>query len=180
MKSAINIYYREPLPGLKEWIDSEANTMWSLQDSSYRAYAQKWQNSGIIDGDHCDGNFARTSIMYCLWKTQGVLISPWREDVVFGAVRKNNELYITIKADTGWQGRIIFDTQRHKNNLKLPIDWPRINQFPEWFPIDQQSQYNVEHISVNSTTEYSGSELKTGLFLKLDPGINYKLKVVEL
>jgi hypothetical protein len=45
----------------------------------------------FVEGGHGDGNFARTTIMYCLWKTQGVTIQPWRDDVILGAVRTGKQ-----------------------------------------------------------------------------------------
>ena len=69
IESGINLYNREPDTGLGEWLDSEITVMWSIQDT-------KLENSGIIEGWHGDGNFARTTIMYCLWKTNGVTVQP--------------------------------------------------------------------------------------------------------
>jgi hypothetical protein len=180
VESAINMYYREPEQILKEWIDSEARVMWSRQDSSLQDNTKAWHDSGIIDGDHCDGNFARTSIMYCLWKTQGVILSPWRQDVIWGAVRQGHELYLVVRAAKSWQGRIFFDKPRHKTNLKLPMDWPRINQFPEWFVIEQDKQYDITEMHNNVNKTYTGSELKNGLEMHIQPGTVYKLKVTQL
>ncbi|MBN2314761.1 MAG: hypothetical protein JXM79_12595, partial [Sedimentisphaerales bacterium] len=179
IEGAINLYNREALPHVKEWIDGETKILWSLQDTSYRQEAQQWKNTGIIDGSHCDGNFARTTLMYCLWKTQGVTVSPWREDVVFGAVYKNGVLFLSIKVDHAWEGKIVFDRPRHQTVMKLPLDWPRINQFPEWFIIDSQSHYEVNNLNINSTKQYNGSGLTNGMFLKLDPDIHYRLKATK-
>lgn len=179
IEGAINLYNREALPHVKEWIDGETKILWSLQDTSYRQEAQQWKNTGIIDGSHCDGNFARTTLMYCLWKTQGVTVSPWRADIVFGAVYKNSELFLSIKVDRRWEGKILFDRPRHQAVMRLPLDWPRINQFPEWFTIDSKSLYDVNNLNVNSTKQYKGSNLKNGVFIKLDPDIHYRLKVTE-
>ncbi len=60
IESALNLYNRIPDPAVAEWIDSEIKVMWAMQ-----------QESGIIEGWHGDGNFARTTIMYNLWKSKG-------------------------------------------------------------------------------------------------------------
>jgi hypothetical protein len=83
IESGLNLFNREPVSVSRDWIDSEVEIMWSMQDSSHREQSLKWKESGIIEGWHGDGNFARTSIMYCLWKTQGITLQPWREDVFF-------------------------------------------------------------------------------------------------
>ena len=79
--------------------------------------------------------------MYCLWKTQGVHAEPWRPDVRIGAVRETGGIAISIAADRPWQGRLIFDRARHRAFMKLPIDYPRINQFPEWFVVEPGRSY---------------------------------------
>ena len=72
------------------------------------------KEDGIIEGWHGDGNFARTAIMYCLWKTQGTTLNPWREDVVFGAAVKGDALYIALKSEKDWEGKLKFDISRYK------------------------------------------------------------------
>lgn len=47
IESGINLYNREPVPELKDWLDSEMKIMWSMQDT-------KFENSGIIEGWHGD------------------------------------------------------------------------------------------------------------------------------
>ena len=69
---------------------------------------------GIIGGWHGDGNFARTAIMYALWKQQGVTIQPWREDVRLGAVLEDNVLQLQLTTDQPWTGRLVFDPPRHR------------------------------------------------------------------
>ena len=61
IEGAINLFNREPVASAADWIDSQTRMMWAIQ-----------KPDGIIEGWHGDGNFARTSLMYALWKTQGV------------------------------------------------------------------------------------------------------------
>lgn len=170
IESGINIYNRESSPDLKEWIDNEIKVMWSLQDSSFRGNAQQWKNRGIIEGWHGDGNFARTTLMYCLWKTQGLTLSPWREDVILGAELKGDELYITLKADEDWEGILNFGQQRHKEVFNLPLDYPRINQFPEWFTVQDEELYRVKRFNSKVRDQYYGSQLKEGIKIRLAKG----------
>ena len=74
IESALNLYNREYSGSAEIYMDKSIRRMWDLQ-----------QPDGIIEGWHGDGNFARTSVMYCLWKTQGLTIQNWSEDVIFGA-----------------------------------------------------------------------------------------------
>lgn len=177
IESGINLYNRERDTDLKKWIDSEMNIMWSLQDSSYRKAAQPWKNRGIIEGWHGDGNFARTTIMYCLLQTNDVTVSPWREDIILGTFEKEGELYISLKVNENWEGTLYFGEERHKEIFNMPIDYPRINQFPEWFSIVEDERYHVKSFDNKTSTNYSGLELKKGLKIKLKKGLPYHLSV---
>jgi len=166
IESALNLYNRVTNDSVADWIDSEMLVMWGKQ-----------QDSGIVEGWHGDGNFARTTIMYCLWKTQGMKIQPWREDVVFGAVNKDNRLYFVIKSENDWSGKIQFDHQRHKSILNMPLDYPRINQFPEWYTVQENKSYILKGINGNTSDKYSAEDLISGIKIKIDKG---EIHVFEL
>lgn len=166
IEGAINLYNRESIPSVAKWLDSEIKVMWSKQ-----------QPNGIIEGWHCDGNFARTTIMYCLWKTKGLTIQPWRDDVIFGAVTSGNALKVAIRAERPWQGKLIFDLPRHKTIMKLPLDWPRINQLPEWFTVKSEKRYTVHNLTSDSKTTYTGKQMSEGVIINLQPGTECHLIV---
>ncbi len=159
IEGAITLLNREPVASAAEWADTEIKTMWGKQ-----------QPDGVIEGWHGDGNSARTSLMYALWKTQGMLVRPWREDVRFGAVRQNGEVYLTVTADREWSGHVVFDRPRHTLHMRLPLDYPRINQFPEWFTVAETSTYEVRDVLAESTTVLSGKRLSEGVPVTLRAG----------
>jgi hypothetical protein len=156
IEGAVNLHAREPSPQAAEYMDRQIPLMWSRQKSD-----------GIIEGWHGDGNSARTAIMYALWKTQGTYIEPWREDVRFGASRKDGKLYLVVTAEKPWKGRVRFDVPRHREYLKLPIDYTRINQFPEWFTVDKDESYTVRRVAAPDPETRSGTELSEGLAVEL-------------
>ncbi len=166
IEGAINLYNREPIRSVEDWLDYSTKLMWKIQ-----------KPDGVIEGWHGDGNFARTTIMYCLWKTKGMTIRPWREDVVFGAVQEDNVLKISIRAEKQWQGKILFDTPRHKTVMKMPLDWPRINQFPEWFTVEGEKRYMVHDLTSDSKSIYTGKQLRGGISINLQPGTERRLIV---
>jgi len=166
IEGTINLYNREPVASAAEWMDRETKVMWAKQ-----------QPDGIIEGWHGDGNFARTTIMYCLWKTKGLTIRPWRKDVVFGAVDDGDSLMVTIRAEKPWQGKLIFDAPRHKTIMHLPIDWPRINQFPEWFTAKAEKHYTILDLTAGSKKSYTGKQLTGGVAIKLQPAAEKRLVV---
>ncbi len=164
IEGALNLFVREPVPTTNQWIDSEIKVMWAKQ-----------QPSGIIEGWHGDGNFARTTIMYCLWKTQGTYLVPWRNDLEIGAVTNENDLYITISAKEDWSGKLMFDRNRHTDFMHLPLDWPRINQFPEYFTIVKDKNYTVASNKFTKDQVFMGNELMKGYPIEIKKGTVLKL-----
>ena len=165
IEGAINLLNREPIPSAARWVDTEMRVMWAMQ-----------KPDGVIEGWHGDGNFARTSIMYALWKTQGVHVEPWRADLHAGAVMDNGRLLVSITADKPWKGRLLFDHPRHRDNLHLPMDYPRINQFPEWFTVQAGSRYAIRDGS-GPGRSHTGRQLMKGLPLSLGGGGQVRLQV---
>ncbi len=169
IESALNLYNREPVTSAGQWIDSEMQVMWSKQ-----------KPDGVIEGWHGDGNFARTTLMYCLWKTQGVSAHPWRRDLQFGAVEKDDTLYLTVTAEADWNGKIHFDAIRHQSVMKLPLDWPRINQFPEWFCVDPAAEYRIQQDAVGKALVFKGAQMQEGVGFSVSAGKELRLQIQKL
>ena len=168
IEGAINLYAREPCPQAAEYIDRQIPLMWSPQ-----------KPDGVVEGWHGDGNSARTALMYALWKTQGAWIEPWRKDIRFGASRRNGKAYIVVATDQPWRGLLRFDIPRHREYLHLPIDYTRINQFPEWLTVQRDRSYRVRHLGQAPEQTLSGEELREGLPVELAEGNGIALIVVE-
>jgi len=166
IEGALNLYNREPIPSVADWIDSEIHVMWNKQ-----------RKNGVIEGWHGDGNFARTTVMYCLWKSQGTSAHPWREDLVLGAVEHKGSLRLCLTAEADWEGKIHFDSARHKTNFNLPLDWPRINQFPEWFTADADQVYAWKNATTGETKSISGQVLLSGVDVKLKAGERLNISI---
>lgn len=173
IESALNLAHR-----IKEtaraaevfaWIDRETRELWSRQ-----------RPDGVIEGWHGDGNFARTTIMYCLWKSQGLTLQPWRPDVRLGAVIDDGVLKISLTAGQAWRGILKFDYPRHAENLRLPVDWPRINQFPEWYTVRSEATYEVRRDGSDAPSRLSGADLRAGLPIEVQANEELRLSVNEL
>ncbi|HOX03211.1 MAG TPA: hypothetical protein P5555_13245 [Candidatus Paceibacterota bacterium] len=163
IEGALNLIHCAPDDSVHGWIDRQTRLMWAAQ-----------QTNGIIEGWHGDGNFARTSILYALWKTAGLHVDPWRPDVRVGAVLDQGVLYASLAADSPWRGNLRFDRPRHRDCLRLPLDYPRINRFPEWFAVEKDRPYSVALTAADGrrprTRVYDGRQLAAGLPLELEPG----------
>jgi hypothetical protein len=159
IEGGINIYNREPDPSLKSWIDSEIKVMWGMQ-----------QEDGIVGGGWPDGNFSRTNIMYSLWKTQGTHVLPWSNDLILGADLRGDTLRIALSTTKEWEGKLTFDYPRHKEIFHLPIDYTRLNQFPEWFTADRKARYHFNIVNRDVNKVVTGEELIGGIPLKIEAG----------
>lgn len=182
IEGTLYLYNREPVPSAAMWMDQQIQTMWSKQDSAYSRFdTDRWRDSGVIEGWHGDGNFARTSVMYALWKTQGISVQPWQNNLFYGAVQQDDKLYFSLSANEGWAGKLYFDRPRHREWLNLPFDWPRINQFSEWFTVESDQTYTLLDLSTNDQTTYTGEELSDGIRMSLEAGQQrrYILTVIE-
>ena len=158
IEGGLNLYNRETIPSLKEWLDSEIRVMWNFQ-----------KPDGIIEGWHGDGNFARTTVMYCLWKAQGITAVPWKEDLILGAVKNSDGLKVAISSASGWSGKLKFDVPKYSVNMHYPIDYPRINQFQNWFSVKDTQKYQVEQ-SGNKIKTVTGKQLSEGFQIEVKKG----------
>jgi hypothetical protein len=159
IEGALNLYARETAfgdaAGVPGWIDSEIEIMFGKQ-----------REDGIVEGWHGDGNFARTALIYALWKQQGCRAEPWRDDLELGAVRDGDGLCLSLRAARPWRGRILFDAPRHRTVMRMPADYPRINQFPQWFTVDDGATFAVEVDGAGALR--TGEQLRRGLEVAIE------------
>jgi len=167
VEGALNLFNRErDVTGVPKWLDANTTRMLLIQ-----------KPDGVIEGWHGDGNYARTAILWVLWKQQGVTIQPWREDVGLGAVRQGNDLHLVVSTDKPWQGRLVFDQPRHRTVMGMPLDYPRINQFPEWFTVTADERWAVSSDAIPQI--HSGKALTKGLAVTLAAGQTLRIAVAK-
>lgn len=165
LEGAINLLNRYNSENAVAWADYTADRL-----------LKKQRASGIVEGWYGDGNSARTMLMYAMWKSQGCYVEPWRADIGVGAVRnEDGSLDIIITSEWRWKGKLKFDIPRHKENFNLPFDYPRLNQFPEWFTIEKNITYNLE--IGEDKVSLTGEQLRQGILLKLPPNGSVKVKI---
>jgi hypothetical protein len=154
---------------LADWVDDESGR--------FLAYARP---DGLVTRTYLDGNFIRTALLYARWKTAGVLPHPWRADLRLGAERAGDGLVISLRADEPWRGVLRFDRPRHLEILGLPLDYPRLNSWPEWFAVQALDEVEIEDSSRGWRRRYTGAELARGLPLEMAPGEAVRLRVRRL
>lgn len=142
IEGAINLLNRLPEPKVSEWLDTVMQSLFDAQ-----------RPDGTIEGWYGDGNSTRTALMYGLWKTQGLTAAPWPEELMIGSVREpDGTLRVWLRSDYAWSGHLRFDRPRHKEFFHMPVDYPRINQWPEWFTVDREVEYRVQREGVAEGT----------------------------
>ena len=60
----------------------------------------------------------------------------------------------------------------------MPLDYPRINQFPEWFTVEESNSYTLNGISNKISGQYSGEDLIKGIELEIDKGKIYAFELI--
>lgn len=166
IEGTLNLYNREPIASAREWLDSEIKVMWAMQKSD-----------GMIEGWHGDGNFARTTIMYCLWKTQGIVPLDWDDQLSIGAIQTTKGLKIAVSSPVGWNGKLKFDEPRHSTKMHYPADYPRINQYQEWFVVEKNQTYELSNIGAGTLNKIKGSVLAKGLEVEVKAGETIFLEI---
>jgi hypothetical protein len=169
IEGTLNLYNREPFASAKEWLDSEIKVMWNYQ-----------KPDGIIEGWHGDGNFARTTIMYCLWKTQGLQPVPWNEKLSIGATLDNNVLKVAVTCESDWLGKIKFDSPRYKDKMHLPVDYPRINQYQQWFTVCPGMKYSITFEQTGRKQVFDSKDLIDGFPVSVKSGEMVFLSISEI
>jgi hypothetical protein len=167
IESALVLSNRLPTPGLAEQIDIATTKMLDVV-----------RPDGIVEDWHGDGNTIRTALMYVMWKTQGARVEPWNPQVHLGAQRDGASVLLSVTADRAWNGRVHFDYPRHRDHLHLPINYPRLNEWPEWFTVEHDRRYEVR-VGDGPPVARLGAELVQGLAVTLREGESVRIRVTD-
>jgi len=156
IESAIYLVNREPVPAALDWIESEMQVMLGMQ-----------RPDGHVEYWYGEGNFNRTALLYALMQSQGVRPARWQPGVSVGAVRDGERLLLHVAA--GGPLAVQFDHARHRRVLNLDRNYVRLNEFPEWFVVDENTLYRIRRPDAGTAEIVRlGSELVAGV--ELAPG----------
>jgi hypothetical protein len=148
LESALYLVAREPVPEALAWIESEMNVMMAMQ-----------KPNGHIENWYGEGNYNRTGLLYALMKSKGVRPEHWEPGVRVGAVRAGAALYLSLAMPA--RRRIQFDSARHRRTVNLDRNYVRLNEFPEWYVVDENKLYRLRSGSTDLVR--LGSELIAGI-----------------
>ena len=152
-------------PAAVRWVDEQIGVLYGFQ-----------RDSGAVTDENIDGNYIRTTMLYGRWLTQSTRVEPWQPTIGLGAVSDGDCLQVHLHAAQPWAGRLLFDTPRHRDNLGLPLDYPRLNQWQQWWTVEPGQRYAVA-LPDGSGTDLNGDQLAAGLPMRIEPGQDYELRV---
>jgi hypothetical protein len=151
IESALYLVAREPVPEALDWIETEVRRLIDFQ-----------QPDGTIERWYGDGNWSRTLLLYALMKSQGCFLEGWKPGVKLGATREGERLLVSLEGPAGASGALHFDFARHRRVLNFDRNYVRLNEWPEWFTVDENTLYRMVDGSGQETVRL-GSELKDGI-----------------
>ncbi len=106
-------------------------------------------------------------MLYALMQSQGVRPAHWRPGLRVGAVRDGDRLHVSLEMPAA--AVIRFDHARHRRLLNLDRNYVRLNEFPEWFVVDENTLYELRRTAPGPASLVRlGSELIDGVML--EPG----------
>lgn len=153
IESAIYLLAHEDVPEARAWVDLMIDKLVAFQ-----------QPSGVVGASYLDGNWMRTALLYALMQTRGATVAPWRPGLRLGAVERDGALYVSIRTDgEPWQGELRLDVPRHRRFFRMPARYVRLNEWPEWFTIDDEAAAYELRLDDGTTRRVSGAELVAGL-----------------
>jgi hypothetical protein len=121
------------------------------------------QPDGHLENWYGEGNFNRTSLLYALMQSQGVRPRQWRPGTRVGAVREGPVLRLSLEAPGSTV--VKFDFARHRRILNLDRNYVRLNEFPEWYTVDENSLYRLKPSDGGREQVLLGSELVEGILM---------------
>jgi hypothetical protein len=162
------LYLLKTVPSLTaaRWVDRQAGTLFGIQGAD-----------GRVEDRYLDGNYVRTALLYSAWQTQGVRLDPWEPGAMLGAAMQGPCVVVALASARDWTGNVIFDAPRHDTNLGLPMDYPRLNGWPEWFTTEATSSYELRETGTGAVSTTTGASLSNGLPMTLNAGLERELTV---
>jgi len=68
-------------------------------------------------------------------------------------------LYVSLRSAKPWTGKLVFDYARHRREINLRQNYVRLNEWPEWFAVDENTLYRLKRAAGDRARAVS-SELR--------------------
>ncbi|MBW7996879.1 MAG: hypothetical protein FVQ81_10010 [Candidatus Glassbacteria bacterium] len=134
----------------------------AVMDAAVTRFLARQHSDGIVEDWYGDGNYVRTALMYALMQSGGCWLERWREDLALGATLDGDTLVLAVESEKPWSGVVHFDYPRHREHWNMSVNYPRLNEWPEWYTVERNQLYEVE-IAGGEQKIFSGQQLIDGL-----------------
>jgi hypothetical protein len=158
IESAVYILHEVDDPQAARWVDDQIGTLYGFQAP----------DGSVVERD-LDGNFIRSALLNSYRLTGGARLAPWAPDTLLGGVEENGCLVLWAASSQDWQGKLVLDQPRHRDFYRMPYDYARLNEWPEWFTASAGSSYRVTD-GQGAVTTQDGAALVDGMPLTLTSG----------
>lgn len=148
-------------------------------DDAMLKYYKRQKDNGIVEYWYGDGNYIRTAMMYAFYKSQGAFLTKWHDRVELGAVAKERGVNLLVRAESPWSGLLRFDVARHREHWNMGRNYPRLNEWPEWFTVEHDRAYEVR-FNGGPVRRHYGFELRKGLPLAVAGSEKVTVEVTEV
>jgi hypothetical protein len=85
---------------------------------------------------------------------------------------------MSVTAETDWNGLLRLDYPRHRDVMHLPLNYPRLNEWPEWFTVEHDRRYLVR-IGDTPPVSRLGADLVQGMPMTLRAGETVLVEVAD-
>lgn len=175
MESMLYLANRITVIGLDVWLAKAMGTTAGL----HNMIDLQNEETSFVEREYRDGSYGRMCCMYVSYLAQGVRPEPWASDLELSGSVTGDTLTLTVYSVDGWTGALIFDYARHSINLGLVENYPRLNEWPEWYTVTAATNYSVSVDGGEAQTQ-TGAELITGFALAVSAGETVTVVVLPL
>lgn len=164
LESMLYLANRITVAGLDTWL---AQTIGTDTDGTYDMLGLQSLTTWFVDHDYSDGSFERICCLYAHYLAKGVRPEPWSSTVgVYGALDSGTLTLTLAMGAEAWDGVLIFDYARHSLEMGLAVNYPRINEWSEWYTVTAATNYTVT-VDGGEAQVKTGAELISGLAVSL-------------
>jgi hypothetical protein len=156
---------RLTIPNVEDWLASSVGTF----NTNPKNLFKNQKPTGFVDRQYADGSFGRGCVMYANYISKGVRPDEWVEGLDLDGVIDGDTLTLVVRAASGWDGSLCFDYERHSINMGMAVNYPRVNEWPEWYTVTAGTNYDVSEDG-GAPAVKTGAELIAGYDVTVGAG----------
>ncbi len=127
-----------------------------------------------------DGAFAHAALSHAWYRSAGLRLIPWREDLVAGAAIAGDTLFVVLQSEALWAGTLHFDADR--SGLRGAVEYADAfdHGFPARFALVPDENYAIRISGAGGSAIWSGTSLGQGLRVSIDPLRDHHIRIAKV